>query len=306
MERLLTGIVLTTVACLAQPAAFQFLRTVATPRSAAQAQATVALPGDPGSLLLNPALGTTLAQRELSSTFLKHVADINAGTVLVTGLPLWGGHVAVGAVYLDYGTFERRDARGQLLGEFAAHDVALAFFYSDTLEPRLFYGATAKLVWERLESQNAWVLALDAGLLYHFPDGRTSVGISLLHAGTALHRFGQDPLPLPTDLRIGLTHFLQGLPAIFSFSFVRLTEYTPSLWQKFENFATGVEFRLSPVLQLRLGYDNVLRRAAPARQRGATGLALGAGIATADIRVDYSATLVSAAVLHRLGVQVGM
>jgi hypothetical protein len=184
--------------------------------------------------------------------------------------------------------------------------VALTLFYSDTLEPRLLYGAAAKLVWERLEAQNAWVLGVDAGLLYHFPDKRTSIGISLLHAGTALRRFAQEPLPLPTDLRIGLTHFLQGLPAVFSFSFARLTEYTPALWQKFENFAVGVEFHLSPAVQLRLGYDNALRRAAPARQRGATGLALGAGITVADIRIDYSTTLVSAAMLHRLGVQVGM
>ncbi|GBD06898.1 hypothetical protein HRbin21_00706 [bacterium HR21] len=306
MRRLLAGTLLTAVASLAQPAAFQFLRTVALPRAAALAQATVALPGDAGSLLLNPAVGATLTGRELSSTFLKHVADINAGAVLFSGLPLWGGRAAVAAVYLDYGTFERRDATGRALGEFSAHDVALTLFYSDTLEPRLLYGAAAKLVWERLEAQNAWVLGLDAGFLYHFPDRRTSVGISLLHVGTALRRFAQEPLPLPTDLRIGLTHFLQGLPAVFSFSFGRLTEYTPSLWQKFENFAVGVEFHLSPAVQLRFGYDNALRRAAPARQRGATGLALGAGIAVADIRIDYSTTLVSAAMLHRLGVQVGM
>jgi hypothetical protein len=242
----------------------------------------------------------------LTSTLLKHVLDINSGSVFLTGIPLGSARAAVGVAYMDYGTFERRDARGNALGSFSAHDLAISFAYSDTLEPRLFYGVAAKLLWERLESYHAWVLALDAGLLYRFPDERTSIGVSVLHAGTALRRFAHDALPLPTDLRLGLTHFLRGLPAVFNFSFVRLTEPTPSVWQKFENFALGVEIQIGTAAQLRLGYDNALRRAAPAGQRGVTGITGGAGLTLSDIRVDYSLTLVSAAVLHRLGVQVGM
>ncbi len=303
--RLLTLLV-TFESALGQPAAFEFLRAVAFPRSAALAQANVALPTDAGSLLLNPALGATLPRRELSSTFLKHVTDINSGAVLLTGMPLAAGRVAVGAVYVDYGTFERRDAQGRELGQFSAHDVALFAAYSDTLEPTLFYGLAAKLVWERLDTYHAWALALDAGLLYQFPDERTRIGVALLHAGTALHRFAHEALPLPTDLRIGLTHEMQGLPATVSFGFARLTEYTPSVWQKFEKFVVGIEFSLGSWVQLRFGYDNALRRAAPSSRRGATGLALGAGIAVSGIRIDYSTTLMSAAMLHRLGVQVGM
>ncbi|MDW7996774.1 MAG: PorV/PorQ family protein, partial [Bacteroidota bacterium] len=288
------------------PAAFQFLRTVASPRSAALANATVALPGDEGAQLLNPAIGATLTGKTLTSAFLKHVLDINAGAVSYTGIPWWNGRSAVTVVYMDYGTFDRRTSSGQPLGQFSAHDVALAFYYSDTLEPRLLYGLAPKLVWERLESQNAWVLAVDAGLLYLFPDGRTSVGIALLHAGTALRRFTHEPLPLPTDLRVGLTHFLQGLPAVFNLGFIRLVEPTPSVWQKFENFVVGIELQFGSAVQLRIGYDNLLRRAAPSGQRGVTGVSLGAGVTASDIRVDYSTTLVSAALLHRLGVQIGM
>lgn len=237
-------------------AAFQFLRTTVSPRSAALGSATVALPADAGTVILNPAIGATVERQTLSSTFLKHVLDINAGMLLYSGLPIFSGRLTIGAVYMDYGVFDRRDANGQPLGQFSAHDVALAAWYSDTLEPRLFYGIGPKLVWERLDQQHAWALAFDAGLLYTFPDQRTSAALSLLHVGTPLHHSPQPSLP--TDLRIGLTHFLQGLPAIFNLSFVHLTEPTPSVWQKFANFVVGIEFRLSSVLQLRLGYDNLL------------------------------------------------
>ncbi|MEN3027130.1 MAG: PorV/PorQ family protein [Chlorobiota bacterium] len=287
-------------------AAFQFLRTVVAPRSAALAAATVALPEDAPSILLNPALNPTLPRRSFSSVFLKHVLDINAGALLAAGIPLMAGVVSASIVYMDYGAFERRDAQGRPLGEFSAHDIALSVSYGDTLEPRLFYGLGAKLVWERLESRHAWVIAVDAGLLYRFPDERTSVGLSLLHAGTAFRRFSQEPLSLPTDLRIGLTHFLQGLPAIFNLSFTRLTEPSASIWQKFENFAAGLELRFSPALRLRIGYDNALRRAAAPGYRGMTGATAGVGITVPEVSVDYSATLVSAALLHRLGVQMGM
>lgn len=295
------------VTAMAQtPTAFHFLRTVVSPRSAALATATVALPGDIGTVLLNPAVISTTSARKLSSVFLKHVLDINAGAVLYGSMPLWGGRAALGAVYMDYGSFQRRDAQGQPLGEFSAHDLALQFWWGDTLEPRLFYGLAPKVLWERLESQNAWVVALDAGLLYLFPDLRTSVAIAVLHAGTALQRSVHSPLPLPTDLRLGLTHFLQGLPAVFHFAFLRLTDHSASFWQKFENFALGLEFHLSSAVHVRLGYDNQLRRAAPAGQRGATGVAVGVGIVTQRIQLDYSTTLLSAALLHRLGVEVGM
>lgn len=298
---------LTVAVAMAQtPAAFQFLRAISPPRSAALANAAVALPGDPGMLFLNPAVGSTLEGTALSSSFLKHVLDINAGTLLYSGLPVSRGRLAFGASYLDYGTFDRRDANGQALGQFSAHDLALTVWYSDTLEPNLFYGLASKLVWERLESQHAWALALDAGLLYRFPDQRTSVAISLLHVGTPIRRFTHEPLPLPTDLRLGLTHFLQGLPATFNLCLLHLTEPTPTVWHKFANFALGIEFQLSPALQLRLGYDNLLRRSAPTRQRGAAGLTVGAGITAERIRIDYSMTLVSTALLHRLGVQMGM
>ncbi len=288
------------------PAAFQFLRTVSSPHSAGLGNAAVAFPGDPGMLLLNPAIGATLEGQALSSSFLKHVLDINAGTLLYSGLPLLRGRIALGAIYLDYGTFDRRDANGHALGQFSAHDLALTLWYSDTLEPNLFYGLATKLVWERLEAQNAWILAFDAGLLYRFPDQRTSFGISLLHIGTPLYRFTHQPLPLPTDLRLGLTHFLQGLPAVFHFCFLRLTEPTPTIWHKFSNFALGFEVYLSSALQLRLGYDNPLRQSAPPQQRGAAGIALGVGLKVENIQIDYSTTLVSTALLHRFGLQMGM
>ncbi|MCS7176360.1 MAG: PorV/PorQ family protein [Candidatus Kapabacteria bacterium] len=302
----LLGLFTVVPAIASSTAAFQFLRTAIAPRSAALAAATVALPEDAPSILLNPALNPTLPRRSFSSVFLKHVLDINAGALLAAGIPLMAGILSTSIVYMDYGVFERRDVQGRPLGEFSAHDIALSISYGDTLEPRLFYGLGAKLVWERLESRHAWVIAIDAGLLYRFPDERTSVGLSLLHAGTILRRFSQEPLSLPTDLRVGLTHFLQGLPAIFNLSFTRLTEPSASIWQKFENFAVGVELRFSPALRLRIGYDNALRRAAASGYRGTTGATAGVGITVPEVSVDYSATLVSAALLHRLGVQIGM
>jgi hypothetical protein len=294
------------VALQAQPYAFEFLRTVVPARAAALGTATVALPGDASLQLLNPALGATLSRASLGSVVLKHVLDIVSGAALYSGIPVLQGSGSVGAVYMDYGRFQRRDALGSAVGEFSAHDLALVLSYADTLERELFYGIAAKALWEQLDAQHALVVALDVGLLYRFPDGRTSIGAALLHVGTALRHFAQEPLPLPTDLRLGLAHALRGMPAVFVFNFARLTEPTASVWQKFENFALGVEFTLSPAMAVRVGYDNKLRRAAPAGARGITGMSAGVGLNAAGVQLDYSATVVTTAVLHRFGVQVGM
>ena len=287
---------------------FNFLRYQSNARNAALAGAGIALTNEISSLYLNPALISTVEDKQLQATFLKHILDINSGNIVYIHKHELGTFAA-SAGFTSYGSFDYADKVGNRDGSsFSASDISFGLSYSNQLDTNLFYGATLKYIYSGIEEVSASAIAVDAGLIYLMPDNRTKIGLSILNAGTQIAKISNESESLPLDVRIGFNHRLRGLPLLFNFSFHHLADETDSFFSKFKSFSVGGEFYLGKIILLRVGYDNQIRSFTDAEvDKGLTGFSGGVGILLEDINIDYGFSRYgSAANLHRFSISVNV
>jgi hypothetical protein len=287
-----------------QATIFPFLRGNISARAAGLGGSTVAMPKDLGMVVLNPAGLTTLEDRTVTATFIKHVLDINSGYAAFGDNIEDLGSYAITASYTSYGSFERTDANGQANGTFGASDVAIAASFARELDTLISWGASLKFLHGSIESQTTTALAVDAGLLIQIPASRTNVGLAILNAGVQLSTYDGVADRLPIDVRAGVNHRLKGLPLLVNFSINHLADEVDSFFDRFLNFSVGGELSIGKYVLARVGYDNATRNLSEVNvATQLSGLSGGLGVYLEHLRFDYAfSTMGSSAYLHRLSV----
>jgi len=283
---------------------FDFVQLSISARSAALGGAFTSIVNDQTTVFFNPGALSTVEKSSVSATFMRHVLDISSGQAVYT-LPFdkqSSERFAISAMYTTYGSFDRTDEFGTILGTFSANNVALIGSYSNELDSTLSYGCNAKLLYATLDDLSSSAIALDAGLLYRIPATRTNVGFSILNIGTQLSTFTDITDELPVDIRLGINHRLRGLPLLLNFSLHHLADDADAFFDRIGNFSIGGEFILSKVLDMRLGYDNYVRDATSIQgQRRFSGFSAGVGVRTEYVNIDYGVSaLGTAGSIHRL------
>ncbi|HLF14164.1 MAG TPA: PorV/PorQ family protein [Bacteroidota bacterium] len=270
---------------------FDFLRTDVGARAGAVGGGILTLTDDPNLLFYNPAGIATLSRRRVSFGYFKHLLDINSANVS------WGeeisgfGYLGAGALYMNYGEFQRTGEEGQNLGTFGAGELSLSAAYANGLTDRLRYGTAVKLIYSSIGEYSSSAVALDFGAQFIAVPDRVVLGLALLHLGTQLDPYATVGEDLPLDLRFGIALSPEHLPATFVADVHRLTDRRDSFTERFKAFSVGVEFVLSPNVFLRAGYNNERRqdlKIGPGS--GLAGFSIGTGIATGDYQFDYAFT----------------
>ena len=280
---------------------FNFLRFIGNARSAGLSNTSTTLIEDPASAFFNPATAAVRGKKNFSVTFLKHVLDINSGTLAYQYALGENETVSALAAFTSYGSFDYADNNGVKNGTFGANDLSLGASYSNIIDSNLYYGATVKFLFFTLDKYNTTALAVDAGLLYRLADKRTNVGVSILNAGFQMTKLGSITENPPLDIRIGINHRLKGLPLLVNFGFHHLADEQESFFERFKNFTLGGELYIGKYLQLRAGYENQIRSDVGTKNnKGFTGISAGVGLRFQSFNFDYGFTSYgSAANLHR-------
>lgn len=288
-----------------QSAVFSFLRYNQTARVAAMGGAGTALSDEPGSLFQNPAAITSLSERTITATFLKHVLDINAGLIGYVDHFEGLGTIGFSIIGTSFGTFERSSVTGDRLGTFGATDVGFGVTYANEIDSMFTYGVTLKFLSSTLDDLQSTGLALDAGLLYRLPDKRSNIGFSIMHLGTQLSTYDGVRDRLPIDVRLAINHRLRGLPLLMNVSINHLADDVEDFTSRFLSFSIGGELYLGKALRIRAGYDNGARNLSGVNvATQLSGLSFGAGIVTSAVSIDYAlSSLGSAAMVHRASVR---
>lgn len=283
---------------------FNFLRYVSGARAAGMAGTFVAMQNDVNGVFYNPAILSTVDEKYLSATFLKHVLDINSGTIAYATGYKENGIIGAYIGYTNYGSFDRSNSNGDKTGDFGANDLALGVAYSNQIDTNFYYGAGLKYIYAGIDDAAASALGLDLGLFYRAPDGRTTLGVSLLNAGFQLSKMNGVSESLPVDLKLGASYKVKNLPLVVAISFNHLADDTEAFFDKFKNVSIGGEFTAGKYIRLRLGYDNQIRNLTDSKiETGLTGITAGLGIRTNDFNFDYGySNYGSSANLHRFSV----
>lgn len=284
---------------------FQSLRFIGSARATALAGCFVSMPEDPAAVFYNPATVATVNSKNFSTTFFKHVLDINSGQVayILPDRQTWAadGKFAAEVGFNSFGSFDYADEFGNRNGTFGANDVSFAVTYANDLDTNFYYGITGKMLFLSLDKASSIAFALDAGLIYMIPEKRTNIGLSILHVGTQATTLENSKESLPLDIRLGVNHRLRGLPLLVNFSLHHLADETESFVDRFLNLSIGGEFYFGDYVRVRLGYDNNIRRlTAPTSDKRLSGFTGGIGIQTELFNLDYGiAQMGNSALLHR-------
>ena len=287
------------------PSPYSFLRNGLSARATGLAGTIVSFDEDASGLFINPALIATHSGNNFSAAFLKHVLDINSGNVTYVYKNEELGAFAGSVVYTNFGSFDNYDVQGNPTGgSFSGNLISLAGSYANLLATNLYAGVSGKLIFNQLENMNGFAVAVDAGLLYKLSDARSNIGFSILNAGAELKKIGTERADLPLSVNIGFNHRLRGLPLNFNFGFNHLNQDYGSFFSRFGNINIGGELYFGEYVQVRLGFDNYIRRNIASEQnKGLTGMSAGVGIVTKPINVDYGVSIyTSDFVLHRFGI----
>lgn len=198
---------------------FNFLKVPHTPQLTALGGINVSqISNDVGLAFNNPAQLKPQMHSQMNAVFNNFYAGISSYHVslgyhhqkLNTNF-LWGIN------YFNYGSTQRTDEAGNLLGEFRPTDWVMQLSVSRSYLEKWNYGATLKFISSNYGQYKSNGLATDVGVLFHDSIQLFSASLLVKNIGIQLKRYiGSDPADLPFDLQVGLTKRWEKAPFGFS------------------------------------------------------------------------------------------
>ena len=131
---------------------YEFLNLSWSARGSALGGVIVSIPGEePSFITSNPALATDKMHGMVSLGYASYMADIGFGSAnyIFRG---FGGTIATGLNWLNYGNFIGADNSGNITGSFRAAEYALNLIYNRTIDTIFNIGINLKPVLSQLES----------------------------------------------------------------------------------------------------------------------------------------------------------
>ncbi len=264
-------------------AAYGFLKIDVGARSTGMGGAFVGLADDETALFFNPAGLVQTETRRFFTTYNNYISDIQSG--FLGYVHPYSDNMRLGAsiCYFNFGSFEKTDELGTNLGTFGASDFAFAASLAKQISNRFSLGITGKFVYEKIEDFSSDALALDLGLLYTAPDGRTRVGAVGQNLGVQLSGHTKSHKdPLPASVKVGVSHRMRELPLVIA----------ADVAKPFDNdvfFSLGGELTALEPLYLRLGWSSFGRyQKTDSDKDDLAGFAAGFGVTWKVYRIDYA------------------
>ncbi len=286
-------VLLTSSLCLLAPVrsqgTYDFLRNDFSARAAGLNGSVVSIADDPNVLLYNPAALVSLTRPKASLSYLKHLLDVHAGS-LVYGQELEGiGTVAAGMVYMNYGSFTETDPSSNILGTFGAGELAVVAGLGRRIDDQTAVGINLKGIYSSIADYRSAAVAVDFGVFYSIPSEQITIGASVLHLGKQVKAYAATKEALPLDVKVGITKRPEHLPVLLNLNFHKLNEKQDNLLQRFRAFTLGAEFHMSESVRLRVGYDNEKRQELKlGAGAGLSGFSFGGGIVYQEYQFDYA------------------
>ena len=282
--------------------AFDFLHLEPSTHSAALGGTAVTLTeSDVSAFLYNPALINKGVDRMLAVTYLKHLSDLHAGFAAYSrDLGRWGT-AAAGLRFLHWGSIMRADEQGNEHGTFSSNDIALTVGLANEWREGIRYGVNLHAIYADVAEYNAMALAADVGVVWYIPKQLLTLAGSLNNLGVVVSSLGTTRDQLPVDLRVSVSKRLRYIPLLAALTLHRLQDIThiESVDDAFRHAIFSLEFEVTSIFQIRLGYSHNRRNLQSDSRLDLAGIGVGFGLKIRKIRIDYAFNSWSFAGLHQ-------
>jgi len=168
----------------------------------------------------------------------------------------WGA-LAVGLVFLSYGTSEGTDPFGNPTGTFTSNEVSPALYYGTKLLPDLSVGAALKYIRIQLAPQSlsgvGSTFGLDLAALYRIPAARLNLGLNVQNLGPSVTFINEDERsPLSRNIKTG---FAWDAYDKDGFRLLAAGDFDQSLvTSSFYQLHGGIELKYTDQIAGRVGY----------------------------------------------------
>lgn len=173
----------------------------------------------------NPALLGPEYSKSLGLSYMNYFGGSNFGAITygnsINDNSAWG----VGIRYLGYGSIQKTDIEGTVIGDFSPLDFIASVMYSRNINNYLRGGINVKSIYSAYDEYNAFALAIDLGINYYNADKDLSLSATIMNLGGQLKRFNETYERLPIDIRLGWTQSFPELPIRFSVTAWDLTKW---------------------------------------------------------------------------------
>lgn len=288
--------------------AFEFLRQPFHARIAALGNDNISSGKDDVNMLVsNPALMSQMSNRSLGFNY--RFVSVNAHLAYVSyvdSIPLTSGKWGVGIQHLNHGTFEGYDDAGNPTVDFTAADISLGGYYAQQVS-NFSFGSGIKWVYSQMAGLGQSALLLDLASSFIHPEQDLVVAATVSNLGFFTSRINTDEqASLPFDIKLGASYKPQYMPIRFSVTAYRLANwelvyYEPNLDPDlkpgtvdniFRHMVFGSELILSKAINLRLGYNHLVRRELALDEHGLlTGFSFGGEFKTKRFVFAYARSI---------------
>jgi hypothetical protein len=260
---------------------------------------------DASSFLENPTAPILRNEQLISFTQNSYLMDTNQNSIFYTNSN-GKKHFGIGLRTLDYGTIDKRDDTGQIIGTFHPLDLNLMVSTGYRILPDHFVGINAGLVYEKIDAASSYGVTCDFGYTYLPPFKDTRIYATIRNIGIT-SKMDEESIKLPNRFDIGISKDLPILttqPLVTTIE-IKSTSEVGSTWHG----NIGMQAKYQDAFSLRLGSDlgYLLKGSFGSKYHDASTWTIGAGFKISNFLVDYAYTpfnLISSETdaVHRVGV----
>ena len=293
---------------------YQFLNLVTSPRQAALGGKVLTIfDEDVNQAHFNPATINPEMDNHLSINYGSYFGAVNYGTAAYAYT--YDRHMQTfhaGVNYVNYGKFDGYDENGLPTSSFTGSEMAFSLGYSYNVPYSDFYiGANAKLISSSLESYTSYGAAADIGALFIDQNNDVNWALVIRNIGTQITTYSGTQEKLPLEVLVGVSQEVENVPLRWHLTLENLQQWnvafsnpnraissidgsvTPEkigfMNNALRHVVFGAELFPKKSFNLRIGYN--FRRAEELRvvdQRNFSGISLGFGLKTGNIKFNYS------------------
>ncbi|MCL2063942.1 MAG: PorV/PorQ family protein [Candidatus Cloacimonetes bacterium] len=253
---------------------FQFLKIPVSPELAGMGNAGDMLNNSPLAIFHSPVAfnwqrGAFVAASQTNwfvGTNMYNLAYRNVGLTRSFGF---------GVVYMDHGTFDRREENGTLIGNYYPMDMRVTGNYAFRLTPNINIGANANILYEKIDTSSSLAFTADLGYVFYTPIANTTFDFSVKNIGGST-KMDEENIDIPIIVDGGIsTGFIPN----------EIVGFYPSLKVSYmrdhDNLlpALGLQMKLYDMLFIRAGYKFNYNE---------ENLSAGFGLHYRNVKFDYS------------------